>query len=113
MEHFKKVIDETATSCLELPVNSKIPLSNDFLSNIPDYTDNLIKFTYELSRLTDHFLEEKIENKYNFLCGYFLGLCTITSAYLFDSRKDIRTHVRYLSKDNKYEKLVHRHINNY
>lgn len=92
---------------IELPLNNNIPIDNSFLNTLPEFTYNLMRFTQEINKLTEQFLEKSSSKEdFKFLHGYLFAICTYTSIYLFDSNSNVRTHFRFLNKDDQYVKLA-------
>lgn len=93
---------------ISLPINRIIPIDNTSLKRLPEYVENLLEFSSQLQAFTNQFLRESTNSTDEVyrLKAYFLGLCQITSVYLFDSNRDIRTHVRYLSNNGMYESVI-------
>lgn len=96
---------------IKLPIEKYIIIDNEFISELPTYISNLTTFIHELEDATKQCINEyenpkkPLDDK-EFIISFFRMLCLATSVYLFDTLKDVRTHIRYLSKDNKYKKLV-------
>lgn len=117
-KHIKNMKEEIASKIseglfIDLPLDTKVPIDEEFLKRIPDFTENLLNYSKQLTISTNEFISEyeNLENKSDqgdieFVIAYLKMLCVCTSIYLFDSLKDIRTHIRILTKDNKYEKVV-------
>ena len=92
---------------LQLPIESNVPMTNDFLGQFPDFIEGLAKFINDVDRITNEYLNRDIsEHKYDLLYSYFLAICSFTMEDLFDtSSKNVRIHFRIL-KDGKYIKFV-------
>ncbi len=112
INNLQKQLNKQMISALhiKLPINNYVPVDMSLIGSIPTFVENLANFIQELDEVTNMFLDSYNNNDYSsqkeFIISYFRILCLTTSVYLFDTLKDIRTHVRLLTKDNKYEKLV-------
>lgn len=100
IEEKERIIDEQVKSgvYLELPVNKRQPIDNVFLSVLPTYIENYLKFYYELKTLTMDFINNYTENvtdNIEFIMGYFVAICVNINTVLFDTNgNNVRSHVR-------------------
>ena len=94
---------------LSLPIDSPIPVTNEFLSQCPSFIEGLAKFINDVNRITDEYVEKPTEDsKKNFdlLHSYFLALCSFAMEDIFDTTsKNVRIHFRVL-QNNQYVKFV-------
>ena len=92
---------------LPLPIESNVPMTNEFLGQFPDFIEGLAKYINDVDRITEEYIERSSErNKYDLLYSYFLAICSFTMEDLFDtSSRNVRIHFRIL-KDDKYVKFV-------
>lgn len=97
---------------IPLPIDYNLPINEEFLLRLPEFTENILNFSKQLVLITDDFLHEYTEDVSNFntdlefTVSYLRMVCFTTSVYLFDSLKDARTHIRILQNDKKYKMLV-------
>lgn len=94
---------------MSLPLNSRMPINNRFLSCIPGYTNNLLQFYHSLESNTEMFCKEYKKGKTDgleFLYAYLSSICIDINTKLFnDSTNHIRTHFR-VKKDKSYVKFI-------
>lgn len=94
---------------LSLPINKNLPISNDFIDQMPSFMTNVVSFAESLSKYTDSTIAKyKKKNKMtdaDWLHGYLLFLCTYVSHILFNP-KNVRVHIRCLDNNGFYVKLI-------
>lgn len=90
---------------INLPENSQIALTNNFVRKIPSYVERLCRFTINIENLTNSFVDELSAgspNSAELLKGYFAGIGMFIANDLFRTiSEDVRTHFRIL-KNNTY-----------
>lgn len=92
---------------MQLPIESPVPMTNEFLGQFPDFIEGLAKYINDVRQLTkDYIIRYEENNRYILLHSYFLGLCSFTMKDVFDtSSQNVRVHFRILKGDN-YVKFV-------
>ncbi len=94
---------------ISLPVNSKMPIDNKFLSCMPGYIANLSHFYHSIENNTQMFCDKYKkgeENDLDFVLGYFSSICMDINTKLFNnSSGNIRSHFRIKYKNN-YVKFI-------
>ena len=98
---------------LNLPERQKIPLTNRFLNEFPEYVELYAKYISDMRMHTQDFVcrlkeSENNEEKKLLLDAFFLGICTFTIVDLFQENgtNKIRVHFRKLDDNEEYVKLV-------
>lgn len=95
---------------LNLPIDHRFPLDNEFVELLPNFVENVVRFSLAINCLTHDFVSKSEKyisekGKAGFIKGYFMGLCAYTAEHLFDSTS-VRVHIRCLTSDGCYKKLV-------
>lgn len=94
---------------MSLPLNSRVPIDNRFLSCIPGYTKNLLHFYHSIVSNTKMFCDNYKKDDIGdieFFLAYLSSICIDINTKLFnDSASHIRTHFRVKNNDN-YIKFI-------
>lgn len=95
----------------EIKVNSRYPITKEFIQYIPQFIEKWSAFVCEASGLTKDFATQiQKAGKLNRqeLDGYFLALCGAINSKLFsDFPRAVRSHVRILDEEKSiYKKIV-------
>lgn len=94
---------------MNLPLNVKYPISQNYFEKIPGYVNDLSSYILKTTKATELFLRDYAQYKNDedlFFEGYLYCIATLTSSVLFNCNNGIRTHFRYLGKDNTYYEYV-------
>lgn len=106
-EQLNEQIKHNISLCL--PVDSPIPMTNEFLGQFPEFIEGLAKFINDVNRFTEEYLAKEIKDnrdKYKLIYSYFLGICSFMMEDIFNTTaKNVRIHFRVLHND-EYVKFV-------
>ena len=99
---------------LKLPEDKKIPITNEFIAEVPEYVESFAAFINDIRNHTEEFIKELKATKDDTreqkvkLEAYFLGVCTYTITHLFqwNGSNRVRVHFRTLTDEEEYIKLV-------
>ena len=111
-EILQKINDsEGQTVCFKIMKNSKYPITEDFLRDVPQFIEKWSLFACEVSGLTKDFAEKREKNRgltRQEFDAYFLALCSAINKILFVNHPAAaRSHVRILNNQKGvYQKVV-------
>lgn len=93
---------------LQLPENSDIIITNEFLRTMPSYIRDLSKCINDIEKFTIQYIKENKQIDIIKFNSYLTSICLSISEYIFGGgSQDVRIHFRILDEHtNLYEKLI-------